>query len=169
MSTKPTADRVREIYDYNPITGLFKRKVRTSNRIKIGQIAGTENAQGYILLTVDSIRYLAHRIAWLYVHGEMPGDMIDHINGNRSDNRIDNLRQANNAENLRNRGKTASNKSGFKGVSFDKRTQKWMARIGVGYQARFLGRFDTPEAAHTAYVDAAQKLHGEFANAGRQQ
>jgi hypothetical protein len=162
-----TAERLRELYDYNPDNGLFTRKVRTSNRVKVGQIAGSINAEGYVLLTVDSRRYLAHRLAWLFMTGEMPAALIDHINEDRADNRWCNLREADNAQNLWNRGASAASKSGLKGAHFEERTGRWRASIRAKDTARFLGRFATAEEAHAAYVAAANDLHQQFANPGR--
>jgi hypothetical protein len=94
------------------------------------------------------------------------GVLIDHKNGNPLDNRKENLRLCTNAQNSRNRAKSQSNKSGYKGVSWHKSDKKWQARIGLGGKVAFLGNFDSPEKAHAAYCAAAALVHGEFANYG---
>lgn len=105
-----------------------------------------------------------HRmILGLNVGDEMFGD---HINGNRSDNRRENLRSCSHAENQRNAKKNSNNSSGFKGVSFDKQHKKWVAQISINGKGSRIGFFSTPEAAHSAYCAAALKHHGEFANFG---
>lgn len=103
-------------------------------------------------------------MVWLYHFGVLPKN-IDHINLNRSDNRVCNLRVCSGAENARNRGKTAVNTSGFKGVVFrrDKNAKPWRAQIGHAGRVIYLGAFERPDDAHAAYVAAATKLHGEFA------
>jgi hypothetical protein len=162
-----TADRLRQVFDYNPDTGEFIRKIQTSNRAKMGQPSGTVNGQGYVIIRLDGVQYLGHRLAWLYMTGEMPTALIDHRNEDRTDNRWSNLRQADNAQNLWNRGASSRNKSGYKGVSYDRRTGRWRASIKARDAHRFLGRFATPEQAHAAYVAAASELHQQFANPGR--
>ena len=83
-----TAERLREVLDYDPDTGVFTRKVRTASSVKVGDVAGSLNGKGYIRIRVDGRLYFAHRLAWLYVHGEWPVDQVDHINGIKNDNRI---------------------------------------------------------------------------------
>ena len=89
-----TAARLRELLQYDPETGVFTRLVKTSNGIKVGDVAGTADARGYILIRVDGWLHLAHRLAWLHMTCEWPKGMIDHINGVRDDNRWSNLRRA---------------------------------------------------------------------------
>lgn len=91
-------------------------------------------------------------------------EQVDHINGDSSDNRLENLRLATNTQNARNRGKSKHNTSGYKGVFWHKATNKWTAQIGVDRKRIYLGIFDTPELAHRAYCEAAKVYHGEFAN-----
>jgi hypothetical protein len=159
------AERLREILSYNPETGVFTWLVSTSNRVRVGSVAGTMQNRGYQQMTVDNRRYLAHRLVWLYVHGEWPPTDIDHINGVRNDNRLANLRLATNTQNQANSRKRADNTSGFKGVCWDARDHKWKAHLHVNGRQRHLGYFDCPAAAHRAYLAAAEKLHGEFARA----
>lgn len=94
--------------------------------------------------------------------------MVDHINGDKTDNRKSNLRVCSNSENLRNRGAQRNNTSGFKGVTFHKAANKWTASITANGSNNYLGLFKTPEEAHSAYCEAARAMHGEFANGGKQ-
>ena len=115
-------------------------------------------------MTVDRIVYRAHRLIWLMYHGQWPPQEIDHINGDRADNRIVNLRLATASQNRANSKVYKTNRCGFKGVA---RTPygRWVARIHFE-KTKYLGTFDTPEEAHAAYVRAAQAAHGIFARSG---
>src|SRR5262249_8878082 len=158
------ATRLRELVDYDPHTGIFIRKI-TCRGGSAGSIAGKRHCEGYLQLSIDGRCYFLHRLAWLYVYGEFPSDQIDHINGDRADNRIINLRPATHTENMRNRCRHRNGSSGFKGVYRER--GKWCARITIRAGRRlYLGRFDTPEEAHAAYFAAAQKHFGEFASDG---
>ena len=95
--------------------------------------------------------------------GEWPPNQIDHIDRNPSNNQFDNLRLATGTENNRNRAKFRNNKSGLKGVSWSSHAEKWTVRICVDYRQMHLGYFDTKEAAHEAYQQAAREYHGKFA------
>ena len=106
---------------------------------------------------------MAHRIAWAIVHGRWPEHFLDHINRVRTDNRLANLREATNAENLRNRSVVRNNESGTKGVRMDKRSKRWQARIKIGGTSISLGAFASRDEAAAAYTAAAKKYHGEFA------
>jgi len=125
-------------------------------------VAGSLKRQGYIIIKIDGKCYRAHRLAFLVAHGHLPKE-LDHINGDPSDNRIANLREATRRENKRNSGKYSNNKSGFKGVCWHKSRGKWRAdaQDANGKQIH-LGLFTTPEAASAAYNDFAMKLHGDF-------
>ena len=122
------------------------------------------NKDGYVIFsgTKDGLKNkLLHRI----IMGEPDGKEVDHINGNTRDNRRENLRLCNRAENGRNRGKLSNNTSGFKGVSWNKETDKWRASIMVGDgKQKHLGYFDDPETAYQSYCLAATKYHGKFAH-----
>lgn len=160
--TKPTAEYLRSILDYEPETGLFVWRVQMSNAApKAGTFAGRRNAsRGYAEIGVGGKLYRAHRLAWLHVTGHWPDSHLDHVNGNRSDNRWSNLRLATRQQNNWNRGKGKNNKSGFKGVSFDRPSSKWKAQICVNYTKISLGLFDTPIEASACYQGAAELLHG---------
>ena len=161
-STTPTneltAEYLRSILRYDPATGIFTRKVRTSRNVKVGDIVGSQNGDGYLLISVRSRRHKAHRLAWLYVYGAWPEDQIDHINRNRSDNRISNLREATNKQNMQNASKRSDNTSGHPGVSWYKQKSKWQAKITHNQKKIHLGSFTTMEEALSARK-AAEKLY----------
>jgi hypothetical protein len=154
--TNLSAERLRELLDYNAETGIFTWKVQ-SGRQPAGSTAGWKQ-QGRVYLTVDHCRMAAHRAAWLYVYGEMPKDQIDHINGDPLDNRIANLRDVTDQQNKHNlRKPKAGNKSGYLGVAPNK--SRWLAKITVNRQQICLGTYDTPEEAYAAYLEAKRRLH----------
>ncbi|MBX3579886.1 MAG: HNH endonuclease [Rhizobiaceae bacterium] len=157
-----TAERLRELLSYDPTTGVFVWRVRRGP-IAAGSVAGTPDGIGYIQIRIDRKHYRAQRLAWLYVTGEMPPHQVDHVNGERSDNRWANLRKATNAQNSANQRLKRCNTSGFKGVCWHAGGRAWMARIRANGKSHYLGLFGSREAAHAAYVAAADKLHGEFA------
>lgn len=157
-----TVKRLREVLCYDTQTGLFTW-LHTSKRVRAGDVAGSIHALGYVIITIDGWRYRAHRLAWLYAHGRWPDGDLDHRNTVRSDNRIENLRPANNSQNCANASLSKRNSSGFKGVWFDKQRDCWQAGIRKDRRLRFLGRFHSLEAAHAAYSKAAKELFGEYA------
>jgi hypothetical protein len=162
-----TPERLREVLSYDAETGVFRWKVRMSSRIAVGSEAGcaaryTKGNQ-YRVIRIDKTLHLAHRLAWLHVHGEWPTDELDHINTDGLDNRISNLRPATRDQNQRNVGITKRNTSGAKGVSLH-HTGKWRAKIYAGREY-YLGSFATVEEARAAYERAAAKYHGDFARA----
>ena len=153
-----TQDRLKEILDYDPETGVFSWK-KTSNQIKSGSMAGSASSGGYIRFTVDGVRYSAHRLAWLYVYGEFPETDIDHVNRIRSDNRISNLRIASRVENCQNSSKRKSNSSGVVGVCWNIGHEKWQARIMHKGKSIHLGYYKTIEDAARARAEAKRKHH----------
>ena len=162
-SSELTVGRLRELIDYNPDTGSMAWKVSTSNRIPVGSEAGSLQSAGYRYVTIDGQKYLAHRLAWFYVHGAWPKE-IDHINRDRLDNRMSNLRMATRSQNSMNKGRRSDNKSGVTGVTWHKGSQKWRAVCHMNGKQIQVGMFDSIEEAAKAYAEAAEKLHGEFAN-----
>ncbi len=165
LKTSLSAKRLRELLHYDPETGIFTWRTdadRSSNPYLMRQQAGSLRPTGYRAIRIDYEIYQEHRLAWLYVHGRWPEQHIDHINRNKADNRIANLREASIGQNLANMTNHKDNSSGFKGVSFHKRLG-WFARICVNRKIHFLGYHPSPEAAHAAYVEAAKRLRGEFA------
>ena len=161
-STTPTneltAEKLRSILHYNPETGIFTWKVGSANQVKAGNIAGCPNGDGYLCIRVCSRLHRAHRLAWLYVYGTWPKDQLDHINRNRSDNRIANLRDVSHKQNMQNASKRSDNTSGHPGVSWLKQHSKWRAKITHNYKQTHLGCFNTVEEALSARK-AAEKLY----------
>jgi hypothetical protein len=156
------ASAVRKLLDYDAETGVFTWRVSHKNRAR-GDKAGSRATRGYIQIHVQGHGYLAHRLAWLYVHGEWPTTGIDHINGKTDDNRISNLRLATHSQNGANAKRYASNTSGFKGVYWNTQVGKWNASIRVKGKRKFIGHFASVEDAARAYRSAAVHHFGEFA------
>lgn len=161
--TDLTAQRLRELLSYDPETGIFRRRVvAANNSIPAGSVCGClDRTTGYLKIAVAGQGRLAHRLAWLYVHGEWP-NIIDHKNGDRSDNRIANLRNVSHQENVEARRLRATNSSGYLGVIFDHAHPTAMKyRASIMFQARRipLGRFRTAEEASAAYHGAKIILH----------
>lgn len=158
---KPTKKEVDSLLDYDKGSGVFRWKKNTGKARK-EEVAGSVNHSGYILIGIKGKQYRAHRLAWLMTYGEWPNKHIDHINCNRSDNRICNLRLCSQEQNLANSRKPAKNSSGYKGVSWCKFTDRWRATIRHNGKSISLGRFDCPEEAHRAYCENGRQLKGEF-------
>lgn len=153
---------ISKYLDYCSDTGVFTWKVKTKTN-DIGNVAGNTNWRGYTSIWINGLHYSAHRLAWAICNGVWPIGDIDHINENKSDNRICNLRQANRSQNMFNRGKNKNNTSGFKGVVFCKDTGRWRAQMSIYGKSVNIGRFDTKEDAANAYLEKAKELRGEFA------
>ena len=156
-----TKEILQSKLDYDPETGIFTKKTN-SWKFKIGDVAGCKSPKGYILIGIKNKQYLAHRLAWFYVYGDLP-QFIDHINGNPSDNRICNLRKCTKSENSKNRGKQKNNTSGVKGVTWDKQCNKWKAQIKFNGKVKNLGVFKDLEFAALVVKEARTKFHGVFA------
>ena len=145
-----TQSRLQELLFYNEHTGEFMWRVHAGNR-KEGAFAGSVNHRGYLDISVDGKMYRAHRLAWLYCHGHFPYGVIDHIDGNKLNNKLHNLRDVTNAKNLRSyRKKNSNNTSGFTGVS--KNWDGWKAEITFGFKKINIGTYDTKEEASAAYT-----------------
>lgn len=159
-----TASLLRELLSYDPETGVLRWRVKIARSTVIGSVAGTTIAGGYCLIRMlGKQAFYAHRLAYLYMVGEWPPEQIDHIDRDPSNNRWNNLRISNQTQNMGNARKPDHNTSGIKGVSFDKRRQKWRAYIVVARKQRALGYFEHKHDAATAYARAATETFGEFA------
>lgn len=148
-----------ELFDYDPETGQFTRRLGPycCNPRKVGKPA----PNGYVLVCFprSAKKVFAHRLAWFWVHGEWPPQDIDHINGNRGDNRIANLRLATRSDNCRNMAPRRNKRGRLLGANFHKPTNKWAAQIRYDGKAHWLGVFDTEEEAHLAYLKAKAEHH----------
>jgi len=160
MASTPAPDlaRLKALLHYDPDTGEFRWVQTRSNVIKAGDKAGLISNEGYARIGLDKVRYFAHRLAWLYMTGEWPAHQIDHINGNRGDNRWCNLRQVTPQQNTWNQ-RNPKGANPYLGASYVKRMRKWLGYITVHGKRHRLGYYDTPEEAHAAYIRAKEKLH----------
>ena len=157
--------RLLEVLHYDSETGEFRWRKRVSRSVKIGDLAGLTDGEGYRLITIEGRGYRAHQLAWFYMTGEWCSVVIDHRDGNPSNNRWANLRPATISQNNANRRLHRNNKCGFKGV-IQNHVGSWVATIYKDGRSYYLGSFRTPQEAHAAYVEAARRLFGEFARAG---
>lgn len=147
-----TFERINSLLSYDPETGKFYW-------IKSGKEAGTITYEGYAQLCIDSVRYKAHRVAWLLTYGKWPEDQIDHINGVKNDNRICNLRECSNRENQQNVGLRKDNKTGYIGVHYCNKSKKYRAQIKHKGKMILLGMFDEIEKAAREYELAKSYFH----------
>jgi hypothetical protein len=155
-----TQERLIEFLHYSPETGMFFRKITKQGHAKPGDRAGCVNTHGYLEIGVDGKRYQAHRLAWFYIYNSWPKE-LDHINRNRADCRIANLRITTRSQNSANR-KTNQNKQSNRLKGVYPNGSGWQARVKYNGKNIYFGTFATPELAHAVYCYAAKRLHGEF-------
>lgn len=152
--------RLRQRLHYNPDTGIFTWNESHGAR-KVGSVAGSQNSLGYICIGVAKSRHKAHRLAWLYMTGEWPPELIDHIDGDPTNNRWNNLRCATRAQNAMNTKLRSNNNTGYKGVS--QKHGKYLASVAADGANTHLGTFDTAEEAYVVACATREQRHGEFA------
>ena len=161
-----TVDLLKHLFDYDKETGNLIWKAPNTNNQKIGDIAGSLTPKvGYIRVGINGKKYYAHRLIFLYHKGYLP-KTIDHINCDKVDNRIENLRAVTDSQNQHNRKLNSNNTSGYKGVYYHKPLNKWCAKIRLEYKGIHLGYYKTPEEADAVVRKAREELHGSFANHG---
>jgi hypothetical protein len=151
-----TQKKLKQIVHYDEQTGIF-------TRLKNNKQTGSLTKRGYLHIGINNKRYYAHRLAWLYVYGNFPKHMIDHINGNPLDNKISNLRDVQQVNNMMNYKLPVTNTSGVKGVTWHKVNKKWRVRFKVNKKDVDFGLFDDFELASLVAVEARTKYHNEFA------
>jgi hypothetical protein len=158
-----TQERLQELFELTD-KGLLWKVSRTGTAT-IGKGAYIHKSTGYKVIKVDCRQYREHRLIWLFINGTLPR-FLDHIDGNKVNNSIENLRKASISENMHNMTLSSHNTSGVKGVSWNKQSQKWRARIKLKKKEIHIGNFTTLEEARIAICKAREKLHGEFMNNG---
>lgn len=153
------ACQLREVLHYEPSTGVFTWAT-SSGGVQIGTVAGNTNSNGYMVIGIGGQKYRQHRLVWLYVYGEWPALTIDHIDGDRTNNRIGNLRCIPQEINMQNR-RTASkaNASGVLGVYWSERKGGYMASVTTGGKKKRRGPYRSIDRARTAYVALKRMLH----------
>jgi hypothetical protein len=151
------------LFNYDPETGILSRKVRTTNSIQVGNIAGTTPKHNLPnKVSVNNRLYKTHRVIWLWFYGELP-EMLDHIDHDKNNNRISNLRPASKVANSLNRKVNSHNTSGFKGVGWSNQMNKWFAKLKIAGRQKVIGFYTDRYDAACAYNYGAQLYYGEFA------
>ena len=158
-----TQERLKTLLEYCPDTGEFFWKIQ-KGRCKSGERAGATDTYGYRVIRLDGMLYKAHRLAWLYVHGRWPEGLLDHINRNPGDNKLANLREATQSENMHNAKRRS--RSGVPGVRWRPERDKWTAQIRVGYRTHMLGSFVSKDEAIAARRAAERAMVSAVYNVG---
>ena len=153
-----SVDQLKAAVIYDPEDGSFVR----ADGVRKGMVAGRALPSGYRVIQIKKRQYYEHRLAWLWMTGEWPKNQVDHIDGDKPNNKWANLRAATCAQNNWNKGKTKRSSTGLKGVTYHQRDRKWQAMIMASRNAVYLGQFDCPAAASFAYQIAADKAHKQF-------
>lgn len=149
-----TQAELKAVFDYDPDTGIFTRVFKNGK----SKVVGSPNTKGYICIPIRNVKYVAHRLAWLWVHGKFPEHQLDHINRNKQDNRIINLREVTNKQNCENRGLQKNSSSGIAGVSWKSSHKKWVAQICHNQKNIYLGLYARIEDACIARKAAEKRL-----------
>lgn len=158
-----TAALLRELLHYCPATGKFTWRVQLSRKMPVGKVAGSLRPDGRRYVCIFGKHYFTSRLAWMYVTGEWPEHEIDHRDRNRTNDAFFNLRPSTRQQNCFNTGVRKDSSTRRKGVSYEKRTGKWFARISVSGKSKVIGTYATADQAEAAYVDAARMIQGVFA------
>ena len=161
----PSREEITEWLNYNPETGIFTRKKKNNRKQIIGEEVGSRRADGYLVTHINKKRYYLHRIAYFLLTGDQP-EMVDHINGNTTDNRAINLRAASCIQNAYNMRKGRRNHSGHKNVYWNSSSKKWNVKMNANKKYYWGGSFSSLDSAIVACEKLRIKLHGEFANHG---
>lgn len=162
-----TQEILKSRLTYEPRTGEFFWLVKPAGNVRIGQLAGSPNSDGYIQIRIFGVLYKAHRLAWLYMTGQWPAGEIDHRDGDTTNNRWINLREATREQNCQNRRLRKDSGTGVKGVGLNRKTGKWTAYVKASGVVHHLGSFDTKAEAEAVRTEAAKRLHGAFSSEGQ--
>jgi hypothetical protein len=155
--------RLHEVFDVSFDTGAVVWKIQTARCTKVGSLAGFKKSSGHLYVQIDGKTIALHRIVWAMFNGSWPVGILDHMNENPADNRICNLRIASKSQNGANvRRPQRNNKTGYKGVSLNKQTNKYRASMTLNGKHVHIGSFSTPEEAFHAYSLASARNHGEY-------
>jgi hypothetical protein len=158
----PPLDYLRSVLEFKD--GLLYNKVFRSSHAVAGKRSGSPYVNGYMSISIKNVKYMEHRIAYYMVHGECP-EYLDHIDGNKTNNRVENLRPSTSSQNKCNIGVRVDNTSGVKGVSWSKTRRKWTARVALHGKVK-CGYFDNKEVAAEFVKSLREQHHGEYANHG---
>ena len=159
-NSMPSIDFLHEILRYED--GKLYWTKKTAQCVKIGNEAGCNNGKGYITIPIQYKHYYAHRIIYM-MHYKFDPYIVDHIDGNKQNNRIENLRSATHTQNSQNQGPQKNNTSGAKNVYWHKNSKKWKVAIGLNNKCKYIGTFEDFELAKIAAYNARIKYHGEYA------
>lgn len=163
MNKALTQSKIHSLFEYRE-DGNLLWKVSSTNRVRIGDIVGYLNIAGYHRVQIDRKKYFLHRLIYMYHHGSLtPGMDIDHIDGNKSNNRIENLREITHSQNLMNAKINKNSKTGVKGVYFSKKAKKYQTQLVINGKNTYLGTYSTLEEAEKVMKEAREKYHGEYA------
>jgi hypothetical protein len=167
MKKDPTPDTIRYLFDYRE-DGNLTRKIKPNNRASrmtpIGDAVGTTDSRGYKTVQVDGKLHKVHKLIYIYHNGEVPSNLIiDHIDGDPTNNRIENLRAVTQSQNSCNRKKSTHNKSGVKGVCRHKKSGKWIVGITYNKKKYHGGLFSSLEDAEARVKQLRKEIHGEYA------
>lgn len=156
-----TIERLKEVLCYDPNTGLFIWKISPTNKVKIGDIAGSFHTGGYLQTSIDGVKYYLHRLAWFYMTGKMPAE-IDHKNLNKADNKFDNLREATRTQNSLNTRVKRISKTKLKNVYYEKRRSLYRVSARLNGKRHFIGYYKTEDEANEVYEKWARQNHKEW-------
>lgn len=148
--TPITQEKLKELFVYDPDSGLFVRRKRVAPNAPSGQVVGTKGTHGYLRVSIGNKYYALHRLAWLYVYGELPSGQVDHINRVRTDNRIGNLQSVTQCENMHNLSISSRNTSGHQGVAWNRSRSKWQVQVSAYGVRKYIGLFDDFDEAVAA-------------------
>lgn len=165
MKQHVTQSELKELFTYDPETGNLHWIKSPRPQTPAGAVAGSTHVTGYIKIRINRVAYQGHRLIWLFNYGSLPG-VIDHVDGDPLNNRLSNLRESSRLTNMFNAKKRKDNTSGVKGVSWDKRSGKWAARLSILGKPKHVGYFGSLEQARQAMEKFRAERHGEFTNHG---